>query len=134
MEQRFQVGVKALLKDKAGNILIVKEHGKLRWDIPGGRIEENESIAETLKRETREELGVKNIEIHSIFDVAISKMKAIPLLLLVYHCKFLGKVALMRDSKRGEYRWIPKKDLGKFLSWKYPAEFIGRLEKDSDSA
>ncbi len=53
--QLFNVGVKAvIIKDE--KILIVKHATKDFWDVPGGRIDDNESIKDTLKREISEEL------------------------------------------------------------------------------
>jgi 8-oxo-dGTP pyrophosphatase MutT (NUDIX family) len=53
--QLFNVGVKAaIIKDE--KILLVKHATKHFWDVPGGRIDDNESIQQTLERELLEEL------------------------------------------------------------------------------
>ena len=53
--QLFNVGVKAaILRDD--RLLIVKHATKGFWDVPGGRIDDNESIEDTLGREIAEEL------------------------------------------------------------------------------
>lgn len=53
--QSFNVGVKAaVVQDE--KILLVKHAKKGFWDIPGGRIDDGESIEETLRREINEEL------------------------------------------------------------------------------
>lgn len=62
----FNVGIKAVIED-AGKVLIVRESDDERdfWEIPGGRIDENETIEEALVRELNEELpGIKNVIIH----------------------------------------------------------------------
>ena len=57
----LQVGVKVLLKNKEGNILILKrsveKYGTVNgsWDIPGGRIDPGSELIENLKRELKEE-------------------------------------------------------------------------------
>lgn len=57
----LQVGVKVLLKNKEGKILILKrseeKYGKTdgSWDIVGGRIDPGAGLIENLKREMREE-------------------------------------------------------------------------------
>lgn len=53
--QLFNVGVKAAAVQE-GRILLVKHATKGFWDVPGGRIDDNESIEETLEREIGEEL------------------------------------------------------------------------------
>ena len=53
-EQLFQVGVKALVRDETGQILLVREttHEQSYWDIPGGRMEPGEDLLQTLERES----------------------------------------------------------------------------------
>lgn len=61
----LQVGVKVLLKNTQGKYLFIKRTKQLEgetstsWDIPGGRIEPNESLEEALRREAKEELGIE---------------------------------------------------------------------------
>lgn len=61
----LQVGVKVLLKNKQGKYLFIMRSKQLEgetntsWDIPGGRIEPNESLEEALRREVKEELGIR---------------------------------------------------------------------------
>jgi len=60
----LQVGVKVLLKNEEGKILMVKRnektYGKMKgkWDIPGGRINTNSSLMENLAREVQEETNL----------------------------------------------------------------------------
>jgi ADP-ribose pyrophosphatase YjhB (NUDIX family) len=57
----LQVGVKALLKNNDGKILLLKrseeKYGKTKgsWDIPGGRIDPGSELMANLKREIDEE-------------------------------------------------------------------------------
>ncbi|MBI5465869.1 MAG: NUDIX hydrolase [Candidatus Kerfeldbacteria bacterium] len=60
----LQVGVKALITDGRGKYLFLKRalpydgETEPRWDIPGGRINAGEPIAEALAREIKEETGL----------------------------------------------------------------------------
>lgn len=58
----LQVGVKLIIQNSAGEILVLKRRGygdlDGTWDIPGGRIESTEDLITGLKREVREEIGV----------------------------------------------------------------------------
>lgn len=62
----LQVGVKAIFKNKHGRILLIKraKHYKLStgsdesWDVPGGRIQPEESLLKALAREINEEIGL----------------------------------------------------------------------------
>ncbi len=63
----FNVGIKGLIEDTEGRILVLKSSLKghrmpteAYWDIPGGRIEEGQNVLDVLKREIEEETGVKD--------------------------------------------------------------------------
>jgi 8-oxo-dGTP pyrophosphatase MutT (NUDIX family) len=52
--KKFYVGVKALIKEERGFLLL--KHNEGHWDIPGGRIDGNEDFADTIRRELSEEV------------------------------------------------------------------------------
>lgn len=65
MEKKF-VANKALLVNKDGKILLLRDaglgdhaHAKGMWDVPGGRMEANETPKQGLVREVKEELGLE---------------------------------------------------------------------------
>lgn len=51
----YRVSLKALIKDKNGHVLVVKEESDT-WSLPGGGLDHGESIEEGLKRELFEEV------------------------------------------------------------------------------
>jgi ADP-ribose pyrophosphatase YjhB (NUDIX family) len=55
----FHVGVKAVIV-RDDKILLVKHKVRGTWDLPGGRIDDSESIERTLRRELKEELSIKS--------------------------------------------------------------------------
>jgi len=58
MPKSFHVGIKAVITSGDQLLLLSRmdAEGKLYWDCPGGRIDGNESIDQTLKRELKEEI------------------------------------------------------------------------------
>jgi 8-oxo-dGTP pyrophosphatase MutT (NUDIX family) len=59
---QLQVAQKAVLCDR-GHILMIQKsaadpYNPLRWEIPGGRLELGEDLADHLKREVKEEVGL----------------------------------------------------------------------------
>lgn len=59
----LQVGVKAIIRDPRGNILLLRRakpvnNGEIVWDIPGGRIAASEDLVGALRREIAEETGL----------------------------------------------------------------------------
>lgn len=68
----FNIGVKGLIV-KDNKVLLLKRdlgNGQMYWDVPGGRINDNEDILETLKRELVEEISsIGDFKIKEILDV-----------------------------------------------------------------
>ncbi|HEX3095891.1 MAG TPA: NUDIX domain-containing protein, partial [Patescibacteria group bacterium] len=55
----FLVSLKAVIKFK-NRYLIVKSSYDGKWELPGGLIDENESLTAALKREVKEEVGLSS--------------------------------------------------------------------------
>ncbi len=64
----FHVGIKGVVRREDGAVLLLKKNSENPfWEIPGGRIDANETIDETLIREINEELpGSNNVQIKRI--------------------------------------------------------------------
>ncbi len=139
-EQVFHVGVKALILNDKWEVLILKAneellHGKTaHWDLPGGRIHENSTVDDTLRREVEEELGINGgeLRIGKLFDASISKLKidwgsgAFGLVLFTYICS-LENVGFKLSNEHTEYKWASIKDASRLLSVKFSKEFVGKL-------
>jgi len=53
----YRVSVKALVKDKGGRVLVLKENQDT-WSLPGGGLDHGEMPEDGIRRELQEELGV----------------------------------------------------------------------------
>ncbi len=113
----FNVGVKAIIT-KDDKILIVR-HGKGFWEVPGGRIDANESIEQTLHRELREELpNIKSIVLGKVIDARrlhkdIQDNVSLVLVFYSVTADFDGKVKL--SDEHTEYKWASQKDAHKLV-------------------
>ena len=59
-EDQFRFSVHAVIPDREGRVLLLKQtYGDRRWGLPGGSVEPGETITDTILRECREELGVE---------------------------------------------------------------------------
>jgi 8-oxo-dGTP diphosphatase len=66
----FFVGIKGvIIKDE--KVLLIKANkqieGRDHWEVPGGRIDDDETIEQALRRELSEEVpNIKNVKIHDV--------------------------------------------------------------------
>lgn len=141
-EKLFHVGVKGLIKDKDGRYLLleanVSNHSKnteAYWDIPGGRIEQGDGVAATLRREIEEEtriIDLRNItfltSVISHHEIPINDLQKVGLVLMVYTVEVAEDAAVILDpSEHNKYEWVDGIEAAKRLSNKYPQEFTAKL-------
>lgn len=55
----YRISLKCIIKNQAGEILLIKEAGRSLWDFPGGGMEHGESIQEAIARELKEEISLE---------------------------------------------------------------------------
>ena len=72
-EKLFNVGIKGVIV-KDGKVLLLRANAAKErrdmWEMPGGRIDQDETIKQTLTRELEEEVpNIKNVEIGELLDV-----------------------------------------------------------------
>jgi 8-oxo-dGTP pyrophosphatase MutT (NUDIX family) len=60
---QYRVSAKALITDRNKQLLFVEENEHHGFELPGGGIENGESVFEALQRELSEELGAKLVEV-----------------------------------------------------------------------
>lgn len=101
----------AIIQDQ-GKLLIAQRkagaHLALKWEFPGGKVEEGEHPEDCLKREIAEELGIK-IEVGNIFKVVSHKYESKHILLLCYLCNYLEGTVTAKDCH--DFRWIWPREL-----------------------
>jgi 8-oxo-dGTP pyrophosphatase MutT (NUDIX family) len=142
-EDFFHLGIKALIKNADGKILLLKVntaklkdfHGEPYWDIPGGRVQKGDSQVDTLKRELFEETGVSNI--HNIKPIAmvLSKIRIplktggdVGLILSIFSCNIDGHAKITISDENTEYKWSEPNEASKLLEFKYPEEFTALIK------
>lgn len=120
--------VAAGLIHKDGKLLITQRprgsHGALKWEFPGGKLEENEDPKECLRREIREELGVK-VEVERIEDVVFHRYADRSVLLLFYNCKFVSGEP--ENKQCHDFAWTLPQNLPDFDFMEADLDFIRRL-------
>ena len=101
---------------KPDGSFLVEDRLKNDWpgiNFPGGHVEKDESIEESVIREMKEETGldVKNVEFVSYFEWNVPKENVRHLCLLFRSNSFSGEI---KSSSEGKVFFIKKDDLNKY--------------------
>jgi 8-oxo-dGTP diphosphatase len=80
----------------------------LKWEFPGGKIEENETAEKCLIREIREELNIE-IKITSALSPNDHQYPDKLIRLIPFICKQTGGEIILKEH--ADYKWLDVKDL-----------------------
>lgn len=139
--KNFHVGIKALIMNAEGKILLLEgnparlknSNGKVYWDIPGGRIEGDDSVEFTLRKELKEETGVGQIDDFKFFHATIANVnlptdtEPVGLVLFIYTVKAPSGSNIVLSDEHGDMKWCDPKEASDLLSVKYPADFTSKI-------
>jgi 8-oxo-dGTP pyrophosphatase MutT (NUDIX family) len=140
-EKKFHVGVKAMITNEQGKVLLMKEDVSKHslptyeyWDFPGGRMQNDETVLQTLQREVQEETGISEIHdpqfvaaVISNHSIKLKNDEIVGLVLMVYTVKIDPKANIKLSHEHLDYEWVDKSVAKHRLTHKYPAEFTGAL-------
>ena len=140
-EDRFHLGVKALIHNHNGKLLLLQKNAKnsqtlkgTLWDLPGGRIQKNESLEEALKREIYEETGLQNMTQIDPFTMVLTDTRipleedSVGLILAVYVCNLLDdNPTVCLSDEHLHYDWFNPSDAAKLLATNHPAELVNKI-------
>ncbi len=148
MEDIFHLGVKALIRNKKGEILLLKVNpeklinrkdwnGIAYWDIPGGRIKKGFSVKKTLTTEIKEETGIYDVTNIKPFAMVLSKLRipiketnsSVGLILSAYTCEISENSKIKLSDEHIAARYFTPKEAAKLLAIKYPKEFTDKIKK-----
>ena len=87
------------------------KHLGLKWEFPGGKVDENESFESALKREIQEELSIQ-INIYKKIAEEAYKDRKIDIILHYYLCS--QKNGTIKLSEHENLAWVTKKDFEKY--------------------
>lgn len=110
----LQVGVKVILKNPDGKILLIRraeeKYASTKWDIPGGRIDPGSSLRENLAREVMEETGLTmtgEARVIGAQDIFASPERHV--VRITYTGTAEGEPTLSEEHT--EYRWVTLSEL-----------------------
>lgn len=117
------VGVKGLICVRDAYLVLQSQNGY--WDIPGGRIDGDETIVETLQRELKEELP--EIGAHTIEGVVYAYRLSKNIiddkgLVLLFHKVIAEPFEIVLSNEHKDYRWVTKDTIHELLESGVPIE------------
>jgi mutator protein MutT len=137
----FHLGVKAIIRNRKGEILLLKVNpdelerytGPAYWDLPGGRIHKGETMEDALRRELKEETGITSAKNLKLFSISLSNQRIptstgdVGLILATFLCgaDSGGKITISKEHT--DVKWFSSKKAAELLQVKYPEEFTEKL-------
>jgi len=107
-----QVAVKAVIKNLEGKFLIVEQSG--RWQAVGGRLEKGEKLEDGLRRETKEETGITELEVGKVVHVdewfAKPEGELVHIVALFFSCMTNSEEVILSDEHEA-YAWVDASNL-----------------------
>jgi mutator protein MutT len=108
-QKRLPVSVKGVLFHRGRVLLLRNERGQ--WELPGGRLDAEETPEEALVREIQEETGL-SARVTSLVDAWV--FEVIPgkrVLILQYACRLKGACRVAISHEHDEHAWLCTDDL-----------------------
>jgi ADP-ribose pyrophosphatase YjhB (NUDIX family) len=132
---KYTTGAGGIVLNKKKQILLIT-NGKILWGFPKGRVNPNETILETAKREIYEESGVKDLEL--LGDLGEYKRTQLnrdgtenPNIIKTIHM-FLFITSEMKlkpiDKDIAHARWVDKEDIVNLLQHKKDKDFFNKIK------
>ena len=122
---RPEVCIGAIAIDEDDLLLIRRGRGVAAgfWSVPGGRVEEGETLAEAVVRELREETGIEGVcgELIGVEEVLAEGFHFV---ILDYAVSVLERVDPVAGDDAAEAAWVPLSDVAELPLTEGLAEFL----------
>ncbi len=100
----------SVLQDAQGRVLLLQLPDG-RWHFPGGRLNEDETWEQGLRREVQEETGIVDFEVRSVLGVGHIRSRSTGNLSygVFFSCHVLSNSVLL-SAEHSAYRWVSQHD------------------------
>lgn len=135
-EDCFHLGIKALLVNPEGKILILQrtiQGNQKSWDLPGGRLQKGEIPEQTLKREVFEETSLENLDSIKFVMMDLTRFRirqdtaSVGLIFSVYQCRANINDQITLSEEHCNYQWLEPKEAAAKLEKTYPTRIVHYL-------
>jgi ADP-ribose pyrophosphatase YjhB (NUDIX family) len=101
------LGVRAIVRDAQGRVLLVRHTYVPGWYLPGGAVDAHESVGEALAREILEEANVRIIGAPRLIAIYFNRRGGSDHVVLFEVLTFEHISAKLRDQEIAEARFFP---------------------------
>ncbi len=117
----IQLACIAVIKDDSNNVLMIeqKTNDGIKLFLPGGKLEENESTRDSLKREILEELSIE-VDVGELIGFSETNYNDKDMLNLYYLCYIeKGEIEILESEKILNYKYANITDLSNYsiIKW-----------------
>ncbi len=112
-----------IVENEKGEILLI--YRKKHWDLPKGKLDDNETLEECAVREVKEETGLKDVELGEAIDITIhnyeEKGEEVTKKTYWYRMKASSANELTPQTEEDieEIKWVKKEDLHIYMENSY---------------
>jgi len=115
-DKRYYLVVRAIIRDSKGRCLLIRRSNVChkfvgKWEWPGGKVDKGESFDVALRREVREEIGLK-VELVGVVG-AYGKISPKRIAVLCLEARPVGGTVRLSEE-HDQYSWVALKDLHKW--------------------
>jgi 8-oxo-dGTP diphosphatase len=117
MIKNYHIGIKAVIFNNKKALILTEadiDGGKTEiYNLPGGRMEDGETIEETLGRELKEELGITNFTLRSLISACVHPHYEVEgsKLMLLFFKVYINDFEIKLSKEYSDYQWISRQDL-----------------------
>lgn len=122
MDRKFGIATKAIIKNQDNKFLVIfksdtEEISPNEIDLPGGRLKFGEELEEGLKREVKEELGIR-IEISRLSRVWVLIKDDLHLVGLTFLANYISG-EIKSSGEHTNFQWVDKETIlnGNYPKW-----------------
>lgn len=124
---RHSVSVAGVITDADGRALLIRRRDTLHWEPPGGVLELDESIEAGLRREVREETGLK-VEPDAL--TGVYKNMARGIIALVFRCNVISGHLTLNDEVSG-FQWATPEEVKAMADEAFAVRVLDALNSQS---
>tara|TARA_B100001758_G_C18386272_1_gene600300 strand:- start:157 stop:597 length:441 start_codon:yes stop_codon:yes gene_type:complete len=108
LSNKFPVSIKAIILDDNRYLLVKNEMSE--WDFPGGKLEKEESISNTLIREVKEELNL-DILVNDLVYAENHLVNNLPVLIILFETSIVNEKNIILSYEHVNYNFYDLNEL-----------------------